>query len=109
MKTILVSALALAALATGAQAGPKVSDMQYLQAARCRGLAASEALGKLDTVALDSFLRAEGQARELAVRASSASRITGALNEAQKATGEKKDKLIAERNGDCAVWLRGGQ
>jgi len=109
MKTILVSALVLAGLASAAQAAPAVTDIQYLQAARCRGLAASEALGKLDTTALDSFLRSEGQSRDLPVRAAATNRIGSALAQAEKATGEKKAKLLAERDGVCAAWLRGGQ
>jgi hypothetical protein len=44
------------------------SNFEFLQAARCRGLAASEGLGKVDTAGIDAFLKQEGSSRELPVR-----------------------------------------
>ena len=108
MKTILISTLAVMSLAGAVQAAPAVSDIQVLQAARCRGLAASEGLGKLDTTAIDAFLKVQAQSRELAVRASAANKIAAATAQGDKASGAKKDKLLAERDGACAAWLRGG-
>ena len=108
MKTILISTLAAMSLAGAVQAAPAVSDIQVLQAARCRGLAASEGLGKLDTTAIDAFLKVQTQSRELAVRVSAANKIAAATAQGDKASGAKKDKLLAERDGACAAWLRGG-
>jgi hypothetical protein len=109
MKTILISTLAVMSLAGAVQAAPAVSDMQVLQAARCRGLAASEGLGKLDTTAIDAFLKVQGSSRELAVRSSAANKIASATAQGDKASGAKKEKLLAERNSVCAAWLQGGQ
>ncbi|ADG10081.1 hypothetical protein B7G68_08200 [Caulobacter segnis] len=107
MKALIITAVAFGAFAGAAQAG--VSNLDYLQAARCRGLAASENLGKLDTTALDAFLRDEGSARELAVRTSASNKMQAALKEANAADGEKKAKLLAQRDGACATYIAGGK
>lgn len=109
MKMILIPTLALMSFAGVAQAAPDLSDLQVLQAARCRGLASSEGLGKLDTTALDSVLKAEIQGRDLAVRTSAAKKIASATAQGDKASGPKRDKLLAEREGVCAAWIKGGQ
>ncbi|WP_066683931.1 hypothetical protein [Caulobacter sp. CCH9-E1] len=107
MKALIVTAAAFAAFAGVAQAG--VSNLNYLEAARCRGLAASENLGKLDTTTLDAFLRDEGAARDLAVRTSAINKMQAALKEANAADGEKKAKLLAQRDGACAAFIAGGK
>ncbi len=104
MKTLIIATLAAASLAGAAHAG-SVTNLQFLDAARCRGLAGSENLGKLDTAALDTFLRTEGSARDLAVRTSAKNKIEAARKEADAAEGDKKAKLIAQRDGDCAVYI----
>ena len=109
MKKIIVAAVvAVSALAGAAQAGTAVSNLDFLQAARCRGLAASEGLGKLDTAAVDAFLKQETGSRELPVRVSANNKIVSAQKEGDKAEGAKKEKLLAERSGDCTAWLSGG-
>jgi len=105
-KIIMTAVLAASAL-TGAAQAETVSNYEFLQAARCRGLAASEGLGKLDTAGLDAFLKAEGHARELPIRTSAANKSASAQKEADKAQGAKKDKLMAERNGVCTAYLGG--
>ena len=108
MKSIIFAAVAISALTGVAQAAP-LSDSQFLQAARCRGLAASEGLGKLDTSAIDAVLRAEGGARELPVRASAGRKITEGQAQGDKAEGGKKEKLLAERQSQCGEWLAGAK
>lgn len=108
MKTLIIATVAVASLAGAAQAGP-VTNLQFLEAARCRGLAGSEALGKLDTTALDTFLRAEGSSRELATRVSAQKKIQSAAKEADGADAEKKAKLLAERDGACAAYMGGAK
>ncbi|CAN5262536.1 hypothetical protein BH10PSE4_BH10PSE4_03700 [soil metagenome] len=104
-KIIVATVVAISALAGAAQAG--TSNYEFLQAARCRGLAASDGLGKLDTSNIDTFLKQEGSARELPVRVSAGNKITAAQKEGDKADGAKKDKLLAERSGACSAWLSG--
>lgn len=108
MKTLIIATVAAASLASAAHAG-SVSNLQYLEAARCRGLAGSENLGKLDTAALDAFLRTEAGSRDIAVRTSAQNKILSAQKEADGADGDKKTKLIAEREGRCATYIGGAK
>jgi hypothetical protein len=105
-KIIIAAAVAVSALAGAAQAA-EISNTQFLQAARCRGLAASEGLGKLDTASIDTFLKQETGSRELPVRVSANNKITAAEKEGDKADGAKKEKLLAERSGVCSAFLSG--
>ena len=50
----------------------------------------------------------KAQRRELAVRASAANRIACATAQDDKASGAKKDKLLAERGSAYAAWPQGG-
>jgi hypothetical protein len=104
-KIAITAAVAISALAFAAQASAAVSDLELLKAARCRGLAASETLGKMDTAKIDAMLKTESSARELAVRTSMINRMTGAQKEANAADAAKKEKLLAERSSACATWL----
>jgi len=106
MKKILLTAMfAASALATAAHAGTAVSDFDFLQAARCRGLAASDGLGKLDTASIDAFLKKEANNRESHVLNSARAKISGAQKDGDKAAGAKKEKLLAERSGVCSTFL----
>ena len=110
MKSIIITAAIVASALTGvAHAGSKVSDKDFLQAARCRGLAASEGLGQLDTAAVDLLLRTEGYPRALSLKLSANTKMKAAQAQGDKAEGAKKEKLLAERQDDCAAWLQGGQ
>jgi len=108
MKSIIFAAVAISALTGVAQAAP-LSDGQFLQVARCRGLAASEGLGKLDTSALDAVLRAESGARDLPVAMSANRKIAEGQAQGDKAAGAKKEKLLAERQSQCGEWLAGAK
>jgi hypothetical protein len=108
MKTLITATLVAASLAGVAHASP-VTNLQFLEAARCRGLAGSENLGKLDTTALDAFLRTEGGSRELATRVSAQKKIQAASKEADGADGEKKTKLLAERESLCGAYMGGAK
>lgn len=107
MKMLVIAAVAACSFAGAAQAG--ISDQQFLKAARCRGLAASEALGKLDTATLDALLRAEAGGRDLAVQTSANNKIIAARKEADAANDAKKVKLLAEREQVCAAFVGGAQ
>lgn len=108
MKVLIIATVAAASLASAANAG-SISDLQFLEAARCRGLASSENLGKLDTASLDALLRAEGGDRDLAVRTSAVSKIDSARKQADAADDKKKAKLLAERESKCAAYLGGAK
>ncbi|MCA0358137.1 MAG: hypothetical protein LCH78_15015 [Proteobacteria bacterium] len=106
MKMLIITTLVATSLAGAANAG--VSNFQYLEAARCRGLASSENLGTLDTAAIDAFLRREGASRTLAVKASAQKKMSEAVKAAAAADGAKKSKLLSEREGVCAAYINGG-
>ncbi|USQ98124.1 hypothetical protein [Caulobacter sp. RL271] len=108
MKTLIIATVAVASLAGVAHAGP-TTNLQFLEAARCRGLAGSENLGKLDTASLDSFLRAEAGSRDIAVRTSAQKKIASAQKEADGADADKKTKLLAEREAKCGVYMGSGK
>jgi hypothetical protein len=108
MKTLIIATVAAASLASAAHAG-SITNLQFLEAARCRGLASSDNLGKLDTASLDTFLRTEGSARDLAVRTSAKNKIDAARKEADAADGEKKTKLLAERDSNCGAYIGGAK
>lgn len=107
MKKIIVATIVAVSALTGvAQAATTaVSDYDFLQASRCRGLAASEGLGKLDTTSIDVFLKQQANNRESHVLNSARSKISGAQKDGDKASGIKKDKLLAERSSACATYL----
>lgn len=105
MKKIIIAAVVAASAMTGLAQAAEISNMQFLQAARCRGLAASEGLGKLDTAGIDAFLKQETGSRELPVRVSANNKISAAQKEGDKAEGAKKDKLLAERSSACSNYL----
>ncbi|HWU14865.1 MAG TPA: hypothetical protein VN157_12760 [Caulobacter sp.] len=107
MKKVIIAAVAAASALAGAAQAAEISNTQFLQAARCRGLAASEGLGKLDTAGIDAYLKQETGSRELPVRVSANNKISGAQKEGDKAEGAKKEKLLAERSGICSAWLGG--
>jgi hypothetical protein len=107
MKALIIATVAVASFAGVAHAG--VSDRQYLEVARCRGLAASENLGKLDTAAIDALLRDDGGTRSPAVRASALNKMSSAAKDAAAADGEQKTKLLAEREASCGGYLGGAK
>ena len=108
MKKIIIAAVVAASAMTGVAQAAEISNLQFLQAARCRGLAASEGLGKLDTASIDTFLKQETGARELPVRVSANNKILAAQKEGDKADGGKKDKLLTERSSACSTYLGAG-
>jgi hypothetical protein len=110
MKAFVIAAVAAVSVAGAAEAATSgLSDLQFLKAARCRGLASSENLGKLDTASLDALLRNESAQRDLPVQTSANGRMTSARKEADAAAGDKKAKLIAERDEVCAPFMNGAK
>jgi hypothetical protein len=105
-KIILTAVIAVSAFAGAAQAGT-ASSAVYLQAARCRGLAASEGLGAVDTASIDAFLKQEGSGRDAQARFAAGTKISNAQKEGNRARGSTKDRLLAERSGVCSAYLGG--
>jgi len=97
-------AVAMVAAAGTASAAGKVTDVDFLRANRCKGLAAT-LTGVVDTASLDAFIKAERGARAPYVM----ERATEEFNKAKKeARGEdRKERLTAELTGGCQAYLGG--
>jgi hypothetical protein len=93
-------AASLTSLALPAAAGDRVSDANYLKAARCQGLA--HATGGTDTSGIDAFVQAQGEKRDPRLRNQARAARADAEREAQSEA--KRARLTAELNGRCAAW-----
>ena len=103
MKYVAI-ALVATAFAGSAYASEKVTDVDYLRASRCAGLATSIE-GVVDPAALTSFIKAERGARATYV-------IDRGQEEFQRAKKEgksedRKTRLTAELTGACQAYLGG--
>lgn len=103
MKAVVIALAAATAFAGVANAS--ATDKEFVNASLCRGLAESENLGKLDTTALETFLRTEAAGRSDSVRVSAFTKMSGARKKADAADAGKKAKLIAERDQVCAPFI----
>ncbi|PIB92704.1 hypothetical protein [Caulobacter sp. FWC2] len=103
MKAVLIALVAAGSIAGVAHAG--ATDKQFVEASRCSALAASENLGKLDTSAVDAFLRTESADRKASVRIDAVTKMNNTRKKADSADGNAKLKLIAERDQVCAPFL----
>jgi hypothetical protein len=102
-----ITAIALAAatvFAAGSAAAASVSDVDYLKANRCKGLAAG--MGS-DTASLDAFIKAESRARHPMIL----QRGDDEFAKAKRATGksESRERLSAELSGPCMAYAAPGK
>lgn len=109
MKSALLLAAASLAIAGGlagaAQAGARLTDVDYLKANRCKGLAAG--LGAGDTSGLDALIKAEGLSRAPTIYDQGQKEEARARRDASHTDG--KERLTAELNGPCVAYLSGGR
>lgn len=99
-----VIALAIAAFAGSASAAERVTDVDYLKANRCKGLATSIE-GVVDPAALNSFVKAERGARASYVVDRGEEEFQRARKEAK--SQDRKQRLTAELTGACQAYLGG--
>ena len=104
-KTLAISLVVAASLAGGAVAADRVPDTQFLKASRCAGLMKSSNLGASDGAALDAFLKEQQRRRPAAILDMADRDQKNARFEANRAKGEAKTRLIAEREGVCRGFL----
>ena len=95
----LTAAGVLAAAGSAAAA----SDVDYLRASRCRGLAAS-GVAAVDTAAMDAFLKTEGRTRTTFVMDRGKAEFDRAKREGKTDSAERKARLTAELNGPCQAY-----
>jgi len=99
---IALVAGALAASAVVAHAAPsRLNDVQYIAANRCIALMESKSLGPTDAYALKALVKAQsaGRVSDVWDRAEQAKEDAASL--ADRASGDLKTHLIAERDGVC--------
>ena len=102
MKTALLALTVLGLGVTGAaSASDRLSDVDYLRANRCKGLAVG--LGSMDTASLDALLKAEGRSRPPLIYDHGQEEMARAKREAVRA--ESKTRLSAELSGACTAYL----
>jgi hypothetical protein len=92
------------ACAGAASASSHVSDLDFLRANRCKGLATG--LGSGDTAGLDAMLKAEGRSRSDAVIQRAQEELTRGKRDASKT--DLKERVTAELNGPCLALLESG-
>jgi hypothetical protein len=105
MKSAAIVLVTLGLACAGAAAATeRVSDVDYLKANRCKGLAT--ALGG-DTAGLDALIKAEGRTRNDAILIKGQDELAKAKREASRA--DSKDRLSAELNGPCLAYMGAGK
>ena len=98
----LIITSALVATAASAQPG-RLSDVAYMQAARCAGLASSATLGSADAGSLKALVQSQSWGREPYVLDKADEMQSKAKREADHADDYAKARLSAELNGMCAT------
>jgi hypothetical protein len=97
--------VATLAASTSALASPShLTDVQYMQAARCRALIAAPALGGGDTSQIDALLKRESSGRLGYVYDKANEMQRDAARTARDASSERKASLISERDGVCEAF-----
>jgi hypothetical protein len=91
--------------AGAASAAEHITDLDFLKAERCKGLAVGLASG--DTTSLDLLIKTEGRNRSDAVMQRADAEISRAKHEAAKS--DLKERLSAELSGPCATYMSGGK
>ena len=97
-----IFALAAMLVAGSATAGGKVSDVDFLKANRCKGLATT-LTGVVDTASLDAFIKAERGSRVPYVTERADEEFAKAKKEAK--SEDRKDRLTAELTGACQAYV----
>ena len=106
MKAAAILVVTLGLVCAGvASATEHVTDLDYLKANRCKGLAVG--LGAGDTASLDALLKSEGRTRSDAIVQRAAEEFTKAKREAAKT--DLKDRSSAEFNGPCLAYMGSGK
>jgi hypothetical protein len=104
MRILAGSIITAALVATGASAQPgRLSDVAFMEVARCAGLASSQTLGSSDGAAYKALIRSQSWGRDSFVLDKADDAQSKAKREADHADDFAKSKLTAELNGTCAT------
>lgn len=99
---IVLAALSLA-VAGAATASDRMTDMDYLKANRCLGIAAG--LNSVDTASLNTLLKTQGRSRSEPILLRGQDELGRGKRDAERAS--YKEQLTAELNGPCMAYLGG--
>jgi DNA-binding transcriptional regulator YdaS (Cro superfamily) len=104
MKLIILATAAATLLAVSpAAAASQISDVDYLRANRCRGLA-SGIPGAVDAAAIDSLVKSESRGRSVYVQQRADQEFDRARREAR--SDDRKPRLTQELTGACQAFAR---
>lgn len=104
----LVAAGLAASAATAASAAPqRITDLDYLKASRCAGLASAGTLAQVDAAALTDFVK--GQERVRAGFINERARTEAANAKRQAKHADARDRLNAELTGPCMALVDGAK
>ena len=98
--TIMLTAAATLMVAGSALAAD-VTDVSFIQASRCRGIASVTAAGTTD---LDSWLKAASRSRDSSVIAKAANAQDAGRREVKTTNAERKARLAVELSGPCQAF-----
>lgn len=99
---VLLAALSVAAAGqASAAASDHLTDVDWLKANRCRGLA--EGFGVTSTGDLSAFIKSEGRTRPETIYAKGQTEVERGKRDAAKTDG--RDRFQAELNGYCTAFL----
>ncbi|CAN5395526.1 hypothetical protein BH10PSE5_BH10PSE5_10620 [soil metagenome] len=99
--TIMLTAAATLMVAGSALAAADVTDVSFIQASRCRGIASVTAA---DTTDLDAWLKAASRTRDSSVIAKAANAQDAGRREAKTTNAERKARLAVELSGPCQAF-----
>lgn len=102
MKFAVIALVAATFAAGAASAADRISDVEYLKANRCKGLATGID-GVVDAAALTSFVKAERGARANYIITRGDEEFQRARREAKSA--DRKERLTAELTNSCQAYL----
>lgn len=101
MKVAAIALVALGLTAGAATAAERVTDLDYMKANRCKGIA--EGVGQADTAGLDAFLKEQKKGRQSFVLERAGSEHDRAKREAR--SEDRRERLTAELTGACMAYM----
>ena len=103
MRIAAITLAAAAALMTAgsALAAAQVTDVDFIKASRCRGIATSAAA---DTADLDAWLKSASKTRSMAVMDKASVAEDAGRREAKTTNAERKARLANELSGPCQAF-----
>ena len=105
MKIAFVVVMLGSVAAGSAAAAAEITDIDYLRANRCKGLAVGS--GIADSPALDAYLKEARRGRFPAALARADQEFDRAKRDARRSGG--KERFAAELNGACAAYTASSQ